>query len=163
MKKFAPPYTAKKSLSSKLAWMNNSRTRLEFKGCCLKQDDKTTFTPNNIVNLFIVYELNRWSKDSNAEFTLKDCLFGNVKITKNVNPDKYSYSGYGMGFDSRSFFQFQMPLFLELNMTSSVHVDNKNKNVLMLGKGLRQGLGNTTLTAEAEYSINFSRSQGKFC
>ena len=56
-----------------------------------------------------------------------------------------------------------MPLFLEIDMTSSVHIDNKNKNVLILGKGLREGLGNTTLTAEAEYSINFSRSQGKFC
>ena len=25
------------------------------------------------------------------ECTLKDCLFGNVKITKNANPDKSSY------------------------------------------------------------------------
>ena len=63
--------------------MNNSRIRLEFKGNCLKQD-KAPFTPNNVVNLFIVYELYRWSKDLNAEFTLKDCLFGNVKIT-NLN------------------------------------------------------------------------------
>ena len=81
--KFTTPYTANKSLSSKLVWMNNSRIRLEFKGNCLKQD-KAPFTPNNVVNLFIVYELYRWSKDLNAEFHLKDCLFGNVKIT-NLN------------------------------------------------------------------------------
>ena len=34
--------------------MNNSWIRLKFKGSCLKQD-KATFTPSNLVNLFIVY------------------------------------------------------------------------------------------------------------
>ena len=42
-------------------------------------------------------------------------------------------------------------------------IDNKNKDILILGIGPTQGLDNTTLTAEAEYSINFSRSQRKFC
>ena len=32
------------------------------------------------------------------------CLFGAAKQTKNVDPDKYSYSGYGVGFDSQSHF-----------------------------------------------------------
>ena len=36
--------------------MNNSRTRLRFKGSCLKQD-KVTFAPRNAVNVFIVYKL----------------------------------------------------------------------------------------------------------
>ena len=48
-------------------------------------------------------------------------------------------------------------------MSSSVHIDNKNKNILILGKGPTQGLDKTTLTAETEYSINFSGSQRKFC
>ena len=48
-------------------------------------------------------------------------------------------------------------------MSSSVHIDNKNKDILILGKGLTQGLDDTTLTAEAQYSINFSRSSRKFC
>ena len=43
-------------------------------------------------------------KRLNAKFTLKDCFFGNVKITKNTDPNKYSYSGYGIGFDSSSVF-----------------------------------------------------------
>ena len=41
--------------------MNNTRIILKFKGTCLKQEDTTPFTPNNVVNLFIVYELDRWS------------------------------------------------------------------------------------------------------
>ena len=36
-----------------------------------------------MVNLFIAYELDTWSRDLNAGFTLQDCLFGSVKITKN--------------------------------------------------------------------------------
>ena len=88
--------------------MNNSRIRLRFTGSCLRQEF-ATFTPKNVVNLYIVYELNIWSQDLNAEFTLKDCLFGTVKLTKNVNPNKYSYSGYGIGFDCRS--RFSIPNF----------------------------------------------------
>ena len=47
-------------------------------------------------------------------------------------------------------------------MSSSVHIDNKNTDILILGKGPIQRSVNTTLTAEAEYSINFSGSQRKF-
>ena len=47
-------------------------------------------------------------------------------------------------------------------MSSSVHANNKNKDILILGKGRTKGLDNTTLTTEAKYSINFSRSQRKF-
>ena len=54
--KFKPPHRANKVLSPKLLW-NNSRLRLGFEVICLKQEDTTSFTPNNVVNLFIVYEL----------------------------------------------------------------------------------------------------------
>ena len=47
-------------------------------------------------------------------------------------------------------------------MTSSVHIDNKEKSILILDKGITQGL-NHTLAAEALYSINFTRSGIKFC
>ena len=41
------------------------------------------------------------------------------------------------------------------DISSSVHIDNKNKDILILGEGPTQGLGDTTLTAEAKYLINF--------
>ena len=56
--------------------------------------------------MFIFYELDRWSQDWKAVFTLKDCLAGTVKLAKNADLDKYSYSGYGIVFDSRSMFSF---------------------------------------------------------
>ena len=48
-------------------------------------------------------------------------------------------------------------------MSSSVYIDNKKKDTLILGIGPTQGLNNTTLTAEPRYSINFSKSNRKFC
>ena len=44
-----------------------------------------------------------------------------------------------------------------------MYANNKNKDILILGKRQTQGLDNITLTAEAEYSINFSRSRKNFC
>ena len=143
--------------------MNNSKRT----GSCLKQEDTTAYTPNNVVNLFIVYELNMWSQDLNAEFTLKNCLLENVVITKNANPNKYSYSRFGIRFDSRSLVSLpnnwgKNAIIYEADMSSSVQANNKNKDILILGKGETKGLDNATLTAGAEYSIEFLRSQIKF-
>ena len=88
MKNTMPLVTANLNLSQKLRWINNSRIRVESKGCCLNQY-KVTFTPRNVENLFTVYELERWSQDLNAEFTLKVCLFGAFRLTINTDPDKY--------------------------------------------------------------------------
>ena len=65
--------------------MNNSKIRLMFTGSCLKQEDATAYTPNNVVNLFIVYELGTWSQDLNDKFTLRNSMFGTVNLTKNGN------------------------------------------------------------------------------
>ena len=52
--------------------------------------------------------------------------------------------------------------FFGVDMSSSVHIDNEKKDTLILGIGPTQWLDDTTLTAEAQYSINFSRSNRKF-
>ena len=36
-----------------------------------------------------------------------------------------------------------------------MHIDNYRKDTLILGKGQTQGFDDTTITAEAKYSINF--------
>ena len=61
---------------------------LSSKGLGLLMQDVVTFTPRNVVNSFIVYELDRWTKDLNVEFTLKDCLFGAAKLLLNTDPGK---------------------------------------------------------------------------
>ena len=49
-------------LFPKLQW-NEYKIRLRFEGSCLKQENTTIATPNNLVNLFTVYELDSWSQD----------------------------------------------------------------------------------------------------
>ena len=87
IKKIKPPTTANNSLILKLNLVKNSKIRVEFKGKRLKQD-KITFTLTNVTHLFILCELDPRSKDFNDNCTLKNCLFGAFKLTK--NPDKFS-------------------------------------------------------------------------
>ena len=105
----------------------------------------------------------------NSGFTLKDCLFGSVKLIKNAPLDKYVYSGYGAGFDLRSEFSLndgsigKTVIIFGINMSSSVHIDHKGKDILILSIAPTPGLDDTTISAEAQYSINFSRSSRKLC
>ena len=164
--KVMPPYTTSKSLYPKFIWFN-SRIKLKFKVSCLKQEDKAAFTSKNVVNYFIVYELDTWPWGINTYFTLKNCLFGSVKITKNVDPDKYKHSVYNIGFGSRSFYLLpnnttrrNVSIF-RVDMILWVHIDNKGKDMLIPGDGPTQGLDDTTLTAKAIYSIKFTESNTK--
>ena len=50
----------------------------------------------------MLHKKNPWLRNLNTDFTLNICLIGSVRLTKNVSPDKYKYSGYGTRFDSRS-------------------------------------------------------------
>ena len=50
-----------------------------------------------------------------------------------------------------------------VDVNSSVYIDKKKKDILILGKFPTHGLDDAALTAEAQYSTNFSRSNRKFC
>ena len=98
-------------------------------------------TLGKIVNIYIVYEINKKNSTTSSDPTLENCLFGAVTLTKNVNIDKYGYSGYGIEFDRRSSFSFpgggfgQNVLIFGANMSSSAHLDDKKKDILVLGNG----------------------------
>ena len=53
-----------------------------------------SFSPNEIINLDIVFEIKSWPVYTNNGFTLRNHLSGAVKLNKNSDPDKDSYSGY---------------------------------------------------------------------
>ena len=118
---------------------------LVFKESCLKLEN-ATFNPSGVINFFVVYELDTWSRDLNTGFTLKDYLFRSVKLTKNSDPDKYSDSG--CGFHLRSEFSLSesslgktFTIFV-VDMSSSMHIDNKRKDILIFGKVSTQELDN---------------------
>ena len=90
-----------------------------------------------------------------------------VTLTKNEDIDKYGYSAYRIGFDRRSKFSFpgggfgQHVLIFGADMNSSAQIDNKRKDILVLRKGLTQGLEHA-LTAEKMYSINLQWQKRNF-
>ena len=87
------------------------------------------------VNLYIAYELNVWSYDLDTDFTLKNSLFGDGKLTENTDPHNYSHSGYGIAFDTSLAFSLSRGdgfgknvIIFGLGNSSSVYGDNR-KNV----------------------------------
>ena len=161
-----PPTTSDTSLAPSLDYYGN-KIIVRFASSCLKQSNKILYTHEKIVNIYIVYELGA-STSHSSDPTIKSCLFGVVTLTKNIDIEKYRYSGYGIGFDRRSSFSFpsggfgQYVLIFGADMSSSIHIDNKKKEILVLGRGPTQEL-ESTLTAEEKYSINFTVTKKKFC
>ena len=133
-----PPTTSDNSLTPALNYYG-TKTRVKFTGSCLKQS-KISYTHGKVVNIYIVYELGASSSHVNDP-TLKNCLFGAVTLTKNIDIDRYGYSGYGIGFDRRASSSFsgggfgQNILIFGVDMSFSAHIDNKKKDILVLGKG----------------------------
>lgn len=46
--------------------------------------------------MYILFASGTHGIDLNIDFTLGNCLFGAVKLTKNNGLDKYRYSGYDL-------------------------------------------------------------------
>ena len=95
--------TADNSFVSKRIDHHYILPEVKLNGNCLRQDS-VPFLHKNVVNLYITYELDTWSRDLNIDFTLVNCLFGAVMLTKSDNPDKYGHSGYSTRFDAHSEF-----------------------------------------------------------
>ena len=92
---FDPPNT---NFSPSVDYVGN-KIRVKFNGSCLKQSNKISDTHKKIVNIYIVYEINKKDHTIISDPTLENQLFGAVTLTKNADIDKYGYSGYGIGFD----------------------------------------------------------------
>ena len=129
---------------------------MNFSEHCLIKSNNSI--PNKVINLYISDTLGPQLKHLNTDFTLSNCLFGPVKLTKISDLDKYKYTGYSIGLDSGAEFLFTDRSFVKnviifgADMSSYVHVDNKGEDILILGEGPTQGLDDATLTVEA---INF--------
>ena len=136
-----------------------AKIRIKFNGGCFNG-----FTPTNlhggIVNICIVCEITSNFNASNYP-TLENCLFGSVELTKSSDIDKYGYFGHGNGFDRKGFFSHpswgtgRNVIIFGVDMSSSTKIDNRKKDILILGKGLTQGLEHT-FSAEKMYLVNFT-------
>ena len=109
------------------------------------------------MNIYIAYEIIRIANidgNRNSNLAVQNALFGAVILTKNADVNKNKYSEFGIAFDRTSSFSFpgggdgENVIIFGVDMNSFIHVDNKGKYILILGKGLTQGLGEHSLTAE---------------
>ena len=86
----------------------------------------------------------------NMDVLLRDCFLGAIKLTKNVDSDKYGYSSSGIGFDAHSKFlqpcseQGENAVNIDVVNSLLVHADNRKKDVPLLGEGPATGLEDTT-------------------
>ena len=78
----------------------SNRLGVTFSGSYMKQS-KLGYAHGSFVNIYIVYEL-KIRRISNPDFTVQNCLFGAIKVTKDVDTSNYKYSGYGICFDGES-------------------------------------------------------------
>ena len=62
---------------------------MNFNRHCLIRNN--TSIHKTIVNLYISYTVGPQLKKLSTYFTLGNCLFGSIKLTKNVDPDKHKY------------------------------------------------------------------------
>ena len=118
------------SLNHHMALYDMSKIRIKFNGCFLNR-----FPPailhGDIVNIYIVNEI--ISDYSSINYpTLKNCLFGSVKLTKNADINKYGYSGYGIGFDRNTSFSVgngigKNVIISGVDMSSSTKIDKRKK------------------------------------
>ena len=99
------------------------------------------YIPKKVINLYFRYTLGPKLRNLKTDFTLVNCCFGSVKLTKNADLDKHKYRDYSIGFGPRS--KFSLPegtmwndvIIFGVDMNLSVHVDNKGKDILILGEG----------------------------
>ena len=73
-----------------------------FSGNYFQQD--IVAIPNNVINIYCVYELDPIDFSRNNEFTIQNALFGAIEITKNADTSRYKYKGYGICFDESESF-----------------------------------------------------------
>ena len=107
---------------------HHSLPDITFNGHCLINNNVSI--PKKVINLYISDTLTSWLKNLSTDFTLNNCLFGSVKLTKNVDSDKYKYCGYSIEFNSCLEFLFTDGIMgrnfniFGVDMSSPVHVDN---------------------------------------
>ena len=57
---------------------------INFNGPCIRNNISL---PKKVESLYISFILHPWLRNLNIDFTLKNCLFGSIKLTQNSDPE----------------------------------------------------------------------------
>ena len=144
-----------------------------FSGNYFQQD--IIAIPNNVINIYCVYELDPIDFSRNNKFTNQNALFGAIEITKNANTSKYKYKGYGICFDESEEFTHvrkegnfnhttsaRNAIIFGADMRFSKHANNKANNIYVMGKDYIQKINDTTVYAEKIFYRNSTDPGHKF-
>ena len=93
---------------------------------------KIIFSYGKVVNIYILYETNKSNNISDYP-TLKNCLFGAVKLTKSAGIDKNKHCRYGIWFDRKGSYSIgnevgRNAIIFGVDISSSLHIDNKKRD-----------------------------------
>ena len=91
-----------------------------------------------------------------------------TNIVKNSDKEKYMYSGYGIAFDGKSSWSFDNEFARNVAIFGaddnlSSHNDNQKNDFLALGEGDTISINGNSGAPEKKFSINFSKTNPKFC
>ena len=116
-----------------------TRISVKFSGNYVKEN-KSIYPVKSVMNIYIVYSLDPVSNPRNTDVMTQNCLFGAVKLTKDINTSNYKYIGYGICFDEGSNFSIgnitngKNVIILGCDASSSSHANNKKNNIIVLSK-----------------------------
>ena len=149
--------------------VDNGRMSVKFDGAYFKQTKLVRPNNNDVINVYVVYEIAPISNFRNTNYTVQNALFGGVKITKNAtDTSKHKYEGYGICFDEGGTFSKggitngRNVIIFGVHESSLTHANNKANNIFILEDFLVQGINGTSLYAEKVYGQNFTAVEKKF-
>ena len=147
---------------------------VKFSGNYVKEN-KSIYPVKSVVNIYIVYSVDPIINTRKTDFTVQNCLFGAVKLTKDVSTSNFQYKGYGICLYEESDFTFgnitngKNVIIFGADMSFSAHERNRQNEIYVLGRGEIQGVttvgptkGGTTIYVEDIYKQNFTAPNKKF-
>ena len=156
---------------------NNKETYVLLQGNYFQQNNIIIIPNNNknVINIYVVYKLDPIRSTRNTGYTIQNALFGAIRITKNADYSKSSYTGYGLCFDEGGEFSHTVRqgnfdrttdarnvIIFGVDMSSSIHTTNRANNIYVMGKEFIQGINDTTIYAEKPFHNNFTEPGVKF-
>lgn len=105
-----------------------------------------------MLNLFVIYELINWLHNPWIDFTIKNCLFGTDKSTRNAFKSKSVYNSQELVFDETDSWNFDNDFarniaIFDADNSPSSHSGNRN-NYLVLGKAPADDINENVGTAQ---------------
>ena len=159
------------STTSLPSLVDNGRMSVKFDGAYFKQIKLIRSDNDNVINVYVVYQLDPISSTINTDYTVQNALFGGAKITKNATDNsKHKYEDYGICFDEGGEFSHTIK---EGNFNHTTTARNviifgadmsfrSHTTTYVMDKPFIQGINGTTIYTEKKFYRNSTDPGKKF-